>query len=146
MPPEALEKNPKYNSTIDVFSFGHLALYVAVQEFPHLSAATRPDPKNPGKVIGLTEVERRSQQMEQISTKLGKNHPLEKLIAKCLHNESRERPSARQVLSELIGMKLQLEDTYGRMSKLELIQALREKENGGLAPQGPQGELAKPQV
>ena len=34
MPPEALFERPKYDTPLDVFSFGQLALYVALQQFP----------------------------------------------------------------------------------------------------------------
>ena len=34
MPPEALEEVPAYNCKLDIFSFGHLTLYVAAQEVP----------------------------------------------------------------------------------------------------------------
>ncbi len=131
MPPEALGKNAKYNATIDMFSFGHLTLYTLVQDFPYPTAPTRPDPSNPGMVIGLTEVQRRSEQMEQLSRQLGGGrHPLVQLVTQCLHNDPRQRPSARQVLSQLEGMRAQIEDPYQHMSKLELIQALREREGG----------------
>jgi len=36
MPPEALEPNARYDTTIDVFSFGNLALYTLTQIFPDL--------------------------------------------------------------------------------------------------------------
>ncbi len=68
MPPEALAGNPQYNAAIDMFSFGHLTLFTIVQAFPY---PTRPDPNNPGMVIGLTEVQRRSEQMEQLARHLG---------------------------------------------------------------------------
>ena len=35
MPPEALHKTPNYDSKLDCFSFGHLMLYLAIQEYPH---------------------------------------------------------------------------------------------------------------
>ena len=34
MPPEALTENPQYGLELDIFSFGHLMLYTATQEFP----------------------------------------------------------------------------------------------------------------
>lgn len=34
MPPEALMEKPKYDTPLDVFSFGQLALYLAIQRFP----------------------------------------------------------------------------------------------------------------
>ena len=34
MPPEAFEVPPKYGPKLDIFSFGHLALFTATQQFP----------------------------------------------------------------------------------------------------------------
>ena len=130
MPPEVLELNPKYNAAIDMFSFGQLTLYAIVQDFPYPTAPTRPDPNNPGMVIGMTEIQRRSQQMQQLSQQLGgERHPLVQLVMQCLHNDPRQRPSARQVLSRLEGIQAQIEDPYEHMSKLELIQTLRRRED-----------------
>ncbi len=132
MPPEALGKNAKYNATIDMFSFGHLALYTLVQDFPYPTAPTTVDPNNPGVIVACSEIERRSEQMEQLSRQLGgRRHPLVQLVTQCLHNDPRQRPSARQVLSQLEGMRAEIEDPYQDMSKLELIQALMAREGGG---------------
>ncbi len=132
MPPEVLELNPKYNAAIDMFSFGHLALYTLVQDFPYPTAFNTIDPNNPGMLVARTEVQRRSEQMEQLSRQLGGGrHPLVQLVTQCLHNDPRQRPSARQVLSQLEGMRAQIEDPYQDMSKLELIQALRGRVGGG---------------
>ncbi len=129
MPPEALGKNSQYNAAIDMFSFGHLALYTLVQDFPIPTAPTIRDPDNPGMIVACSEVQRRSEQMEQVVRRLGgQRRPLVQLVTQCLHNDPRQRPSARQVLER---MRAQIQDPYEGMSKLELIQALRRKEGGG---------------
>ncbi len=131
MPPEVLEENPKYSTTIDMFSFGHLTLFTLVQDFPYPTPAAVMDPNNPGMLLGRSEVQRRSRQMEQLSRQLGGGrYPLVQLVTQCLHNDPRQRPSARQVLSQLERVRAQLEDRYEQMSKLELIQALRGGEGG----------------
>ncbi len=132
MPPEVFELNPKYNTAIDIFSFGHLTLYTLVQDFPYPTAPTCMDPNHPGVLVARSEVQRRSEQMEQLSRQLGGGrHPLVQLVTQCLHNDPRQRPSARQVLSQLEGMRAHIEDPYQDMSKLELIQVLRAREGGG---------------
>ena len=40
MPPEALEDNPKYDVTIDIFSLGVLAIFTLSQMFPDPLPAT----------------------------------------------------------------------------------------------------------
>ncbi len=129
MPPEFnLEEN---NTAIDVFSFGHLVLYTIVQDFPYPSPAVVMDPDNPGVLVARSEVQRRSRQMEQLSQQLGgETHSLVQLVTQCLHNDPRQRPSARQVLSQLEKIRAQIEDPYEGLSKLELIQALRRREGG----------------
>ncbi len=137
MPPEALEEDPKYNATIDMFAFGHLTLYTVVEDLPIPTAPTRPDPDNPGMVIGLTEIQRRNRHMKKLVQKLGgEKHPLVELVTQCLHNDPKQRPSAGQVLSQLEEMRAKIEDPSANMSKLEMIQVLkrrgrREEEGGG---------------
>ncbi len=132
MPPEVLEENPAYNTPMDMFSFGHLALYTVVQDFPYPTAPNRIDPNNPGMLVARSEIQRRSKQIKQLSQQLGgERHPLVQLVTLCLHNDPRQRPSARQVLTQLEGTRAQIEDRYQDMSKLELIQALEVKERRG---------------
>ncbi len=132
MPPEALGRNAKYNAAIDMFSFGHLALYTLIQDFPIPTAPVIIDPDNPGVIVACSEVQRRSEQMEQLVCQLGgRRHPLVQLVTQCLHNDPRQRPSARQVLSQLERMRVQTQDPYEGMSKLELIQALWRWVGGG---------------
>ncbi len=131
MPPEALEENPKYNAAIDMFSFGNLALFTIVELVPIPGAATRPDPKNPGMVIGLTEVQRRPRPMKKLTQQLGgEKHPLVQLVTQCLHNDPGQRPSAKEVLSQLETLRAQIQDPYEGMSRLELIQALKKRGRG----------------
>ncbi len=129
MPPEAVGKNVKYNAAIDVFSFGHLALYTLVQDFPAPTAPTIMDPDDPEAIVARTEVQRRSEQIDLLIRQLGgQRHPLVQLVVQCLHNNPRQRPSVREVLSQLEKVRAQIQDPYEGMSKLELIQALRRRE------------------
>ena len=58
MPPEAMGEHTQYNSSLDVFSFGNLALFTLTQEFigPKLKAATYTDP-NTRKINAYSEIE-----------------------------------------------------------------------------------------
>ena len=98
MPPEALEAHSPYSDKLDIFSFGHLALFTITQVFPaNLLAATSHDPDTE-KLIARTEVERRVQYMELLYDGLKDTHPLVKLIQQCLHNSPRKRPTALEAL------------------------------------------------
>ncbi len=119
MPLEVPEPNP--HTAIDMFSFGHLLLYTIAQ----IHTCIRPN--RPRAVIACTEVQRHSEQMEQLVRQLGgQGHPLVQLVTQCLHNDPRQR-----VLSQLERVRAQIQDPYEGMSKLELIQALRRREGGG---------------
>ena len=61
MPPEALGRNTKYLTNLDVFSLGHLSLFTIVQtEVPPLPPTYLDDE---GMVHGLTEIQRREEFM-----------------------------------------------------------------------------------
>ncbi len=86
MPPEALQFKPTYDSMLDMFSFGHLALYAVVQEYPgDLLPATYTNPLTE-EVKGRSEVERRDKYIRMLYSKLTEDHVLTKMILQCLHN------------------------------------------------------------
>ena len=126
MPPEALEPKAKYNTMLDIFSIGVLALYTLTQIFPVPKAPTYLT--SDGRIVGRSEIDRRMEYIQEIHQKLGRQHPLVLMIEQCLHNNPRNRPTINQVLQRLEEAKVQIQDRYGNMSKLEVIQALGEKE------------------
>lgn len=108
MPPEAMAHPPQYDEKLDMFSFGHLTLYVALQEFPcELLAGVYTDPANPNRACARNEVERRSRYIGSLRTSYGTNHTITKTVIACLHNHSQSRPSAVQVLHELQKLQVQ---------------------------------------
>ena len=58
VPPESLAKKPVYNTPLDVFSYGGVILYTAVQQWPSPDSWMQYD-KNTGNKIYLSEVQRR---------------------------------------------------------------------------------------
>ena len=117
MPPEASLMN--YGPPLDIFSFGHLALFTATQVFPgHLLPHNFTDPrKKRSKVQACTEIERRETYITALNNKLGKKHGLVVLIKKCLEFEPGKRPTAKQVLERLEGMRSAHPDPYQHMNK-----------------------------
>ena len=85
LPPEALEQHPKYGSKIDIFSFGHLSLYTAIQVFPMATASTYVDPVSKV-VVACPEVERRQQFIDMMKQQPALC-PLKPLIVECLDND-----------------------------------------------------------
>lgn len=102
MPPEAMAHQPQYDEKLDIFSFGHLALYVALQEFPcDLLIGVYTDPTNPNRTCARNEVERRKHYIGNLCTSYGNDHTFTRTVIACLHNHSQSRPSAVQILHDL---------------------------------------------
>ena len=105
MPPEALEGG-KYDGKLDVFSFGHLAIYVILQCRPHpLLGPIYKD--RAGKLTPRTEVQRRQDYLNQVKSMLegGESHPLYQLIIRCLQMEPYMRPSSEDVSIKIVAAK-----------------------------------------
>ena len=132
MPPEAMGERTKYNSSLDIFSFGNIALFTLTQEFigPKLKAATYTDPMS-RKIIGLSEIERREHGFCILYHDLGKENALAKLTQDCLQNHPDDRPSAADLVERIKKISSDMESP----SKLELMKQLssKEKENEQIA-------------
>ena len=124
MPPEALEDESRYDVTIDIFSLGVLAIFTLSQTFPKPLSATYMDDSG---LIARNELERRGNYMQQIHRLLREGHPLIQMIQRCLKNRIRERPTIHAVLEFLEQARAEIQDGECDMSKLELVQTLRQK-------------------
>ena len=87
-PPEA--KIYLYGLPYDVFSFGCVICYVAIQQYP------KPTPQTGKKE---SEVERRQHYLDQFSTE-----PLKQLTIRCLDNDPERRPTISQICKEITSM------------------------------------------
>ena len=96
MPPEALVENPKYDTPLDVFSFGHLALYVVLQQFPVVYELLH-EQVIEAHQSGQVAIFKRRKWLD----KLPIDHCLHSLIFQCLRDEPRERPSTRSLNEEM---------------------------------------------
>ena len=86
MPPETGGEKPSYSSSMDIFSFGHLALYTVTQVFPgNLLPATYTDPVS-YRLFPRSELDRRQQYLVILHAKIGKDHALAVMIEQCLNN------------------------------------------------------------
>ena len=74
MPPEAMGEHTQYNRSLDIFSFGNIALFTLTQEFigPKLKAATYTDPTS-RKIIGCSEIEWREHSFDALYVILDKS-------------------------------------------------------------------------
>ena len=127
MPPEALEAKSneecsKYDVSIDIFSFGVVAIFALSQTFPcNLLAPTYQDEQR--RIVGRSELERRNQYMQMVYSQLRKDHPLLQMVERCL-DFPEDRPGICEVLSLLDEARAEERDDQIEMNKLELIRAL----------------------
>ena len=122
MPPEALEDKAKYNIPIDMFSFGVVTLFTLSEIFPVPKAATYLNKQEI--TVGRSELERRSEYVEEIEAQLGANHPLIELIKLCLDNVPNRRPTAESAIEYLEKAKTNIDEEDYDVNKLSLIQTL----------------------
>ncbi len=129
MPPEAAQEEgvTRYNTAIDIFSFGVVSLFTLTQTFPKdLKPATYRDPAT-RRIVGRSEIERREHYIIPMKAALGETHTLVQLTLACLEYDQEDRPSAAVVLRGLeeVGTTLPQNCTQ---TKLELIQQVAVKE------------------
>ena len=94
MPQEALEHT--YTEKLDIFSYGHLAIHIIIQERPKLLPYSY---KKDGHLIARTEVQRREKHLESLRKKLGGDeHPFYIMVIQCLDDEPKKRPGCKEIL------------------------------------------------
>ena len=139
MPPEAIasadsnEQKSKYDASIDIFSFGIVTIFTIVETFPCDILAPNYLDNESGSLVARTELERRSEYMRRVNTKLracsqlhaGGDHPLIQLIQQCLHNGPHKRPNIREVLRLLEEARTGIRDRDSERNKEELVRALQ---------------------
>ena len=130
MSPEAMESKPaekeeekdkksKYDASIDIFSFGVLAIFTLCQTFP--CDLLTPTYREGRQLKARTELERRERYMRR---QLREKHPLLQMIEGCL-DFPEDRPSIREVLRLLEEARAEVRDEQTDMNKLELLRALQ---------------------
>ena len=97
MPPEAMEMNPSYDTTFDIFSYGVVMIHVFSGEWPVPCEQVRVDPTNRAQLLPLSEAERRSSYLEKISHA----HPLMDLILRCISNDAYQRPKIADIIEQV---------------------------------------------
>ena len=99
MPPEAEGGSTKYDSSLDVFSFGHLSLFTIIQSpvYP-LLPSTYTDAEG---LHARSEVKRREQYLEKAEQIFGEEHSLVALVKQCLHNYPAQRPQTAELVTRL---------------------------------------------
>ena len=94
MPPEALKENPKYDEKLDIFSFGHLALYVINQDFPEVFEVTITP-------VMLREETLQILKRQKAIDEMGRDHCLHDIVTKCLQDNPQKRPTTLELNERL---------------------------------------------
>ena len=123
LPPEAFDPHPKYDTTLDSFSFGHLSLFTIVQEFPTPIGYTYIDSVTKS-VVARSEIQRRQVYVDKMDEVVKDCEVLREMVRSCLSNDPEVRPSAVQLVAYLQGVKDEIADPYMGMSKLDMMIAL----------------------
>ena len=95
MPPECLVNSPKYDKRLDIFSFGHLAIYLVNQEPPLTLHSTITAADVQKKQV---QVAKRRRALDQMG---GSHHPLYATVVQCLSDTSDQRPTSRDVVKRM---------------------------------------------
>ena len=110
MPPETQGKHSKYDPSLDVFSFGHVALFTVIQSRINLLAPTYTETEfGETKLHARSEVSRRTDSIDKLKIVLGVDHKLVALIKHCLHNRPAQRPHTGELLKDLQSMSPPIE-------------------------------------
>lgn len=102
MSPEAFEDAPVYDTSLDVFSYGAVILFVATHEWPTPAPATKGHPDSDG-LVALNEVQRRQKYLDQMKDEM---EELISLVEECLSYKAIERPTILQVSEKLKTLKV----------------------------------------
>ena len=113
MPPEVMVANPKYDTSVDEFSYGILMIHMFSGRWPEPQVG--PSRFEDGKLIPITEAERRDVFLQAI----GFDHPLMDLILICVHNDPGHRPCANEAVGRLAVMKSQFPPAF--VNPLEML-------------------------
>ena len=102
MPPEAFDENPVYNTSLDMFSFGGVVLFVAIRVWPDPTAPNGLDRKT-NKLVAFSEVQRRQQYLDKMIDETKIWTPM---VEACLSNDPDKRPKIDQVTERLRSFKV----------------------------------------
>ena len=102
MPPEALGRSTKYLPSLDVFSFGHLSLFIITQTQVELLPPNYTDDDD--ELHARSEVKRREEFVKSAEQLLSEMPSLVTMIKQCLRNKAVQRPRTGDLVTSLRAM------------------------------------------
>ena len=119
MPPEVMVANPKYDTSVDEFSYGIMMIHMFSGQWPEPQVG-QIRAEAGGRMTPVSEAERR----EVFLRAIGNDHPLMDLILKCIDNYAQSRAHASEIVGRLAEMVLQFPASFAN----RLDEALRQNE------------------
>ena len=107
MPPEVMVANPKYDTSVDEFSYGIMMIHMFSGQWPEPQVG-QIRAEAGGRMIPVSEAERR----EVFLRAIGNDHPLMDLILKCIDNYAQARAHASEIVGRLAEMVLQFPASF----------------------------------
>ena len=124
VPPEAIAADPKYDVSIDQYSYGILMIHVFSGKWPVSQS-------------GVSETDRRGNFLREI----GNDHPLKELVLKCINVDSQQRANAHEIVQQLSKMVSRFPASHG--NHLDMLRQIEEDKLSQGSISDLQGELAK---
>ena len=119
MPPEVMVGNPRYNTSVDEFSYGIMMIHLFSGRWPE--PQVEPIRIDGDRMIPVTEAERRDSFLRSI----GDDHPLMDLIRKCINNVAIHRAHTDEIVDRLAELKRSDISFSNRLEMLRCIQGQR---------------------
>ena len=116
MPPEVMAANPKYDTSVDVFSYGVMMIHTLSGQWPEPQIG--PSRTKKGRIIPVSEVERR-----EMFLKVIEKDRLMDLIHKCINNDPQHRPHTKEIARRIGEIASQFPATFA--NKLEMLRQLK---------------------
>ena len=120
MPPEVMVANPKYDTSVDEFSYGIMMIHMFSGQWPEPQVG--PSRIEGGKLIPVTEAERREKFLEAIED----GHPLMDLIHGCINNDPQLRPHAGEIFRRVSRVASQFPAAFA--NRLDMLRQIEEKD------------------
>ena len=115
MPPETKVPNPRYDTKVDVFSYGVLMIHLFTAQWPDRTTH-KVDPQDSSKAIpNEMEVDCYREKLDAI----GGDHPLMNLVLACLRDSPTRRPKAVEILTQVSRVAAQFPPSS--QNKVELL-------------------------
>ena len=134
MPPEVMLANPKYDASVDEFSYGIMMIHTFSGQWPEPQVG--PSRIEGGKLIPVTEAERREKFFEAIED----GHPLMDLIHRCSNNDPQLRPHAGEIIRRVSRVATQFPASFA--NRLEMLRQIEKerREKSALTAEGERKE------